>query len=435
MAAPKKINSIDTGKIKDDNFKAYNPIISPFGLGNNGNTCYKNAAFQMLLSIPEYSEYILGDEFTNTLEARYLNEQNTENYVLDANKDIDSEKAITILTKDINVLFYKFLTLNFDSQVKNTRIVEKYLEETQKKLFNDYLSGAPDDSVAFFSLLLELIEKYGFNGCKENFTNINFKNIEMKAVKGAESEDIRYKTYESGKKNVKITKEEKDKLLNNLPPQINQDLPHTIVSYPNGQTINFNAELITKYLIEKPNDKYMFENIENLNVNEIFNYCISKREETFYFDYSVEIGKTGKYEGYIQKQKAEVEPTIDNKKYLYIRLMDGHTNYKDLYSFVIDEMWDIKEEKDKILSGIGNKFNKFILSDITFKDATNKDITYNLISVIMYTGNHYYNYSLRDGNWYELNDSRAEKITGIDHINGCITETVRPMALLYSLKQ
>lgn len=429
------INSININNIDEDKYKVYNPIVSPFGLVNNGNTCYKNAAFQMLLSIPEYSEYILGDGFTKTLKTRYLDNTKTEDYILDANNNINSDKAIKTLTKDFNVLFYKFLTLDIDSKVKNTRIIEKYLEETQKKLFSDYLTGAPDDSVAFFNILLDLIEKYGFNGCKDNFTNINYDNIMMKAVEKTADKDIAYIKYKRGK--ISVERVDKNQLINgDLPPEIKKDIAHPIAIYPSGQIINFNAELITKYLIGKTDDKYNFEKIGNLNIYEIFKYCISERKEIFFFEDSANIGKTDDFEGYLQKQEETVKPDIEYKKYLYIRLIDSHTNYKDLYSAIINEMWNIDDaEKNKILSGIGNKFNKFVLSDIIFKDTVGNDKTYNLISVIMYTGGHYYNYSLRNGKWYELNDSSKMEINSLDYINSRITESVRPVALLYSVKQ
>lgn len=111
-----------------------------FGLLNIGNTCYANAALQMLFSIPEIKDYIFNDEkWEEQLKDVCIKKQcKTEEDVLD------------IIKRYYTIILYKFL--NHYDEVKNPYIIFKLLEYRNKKI--RFSIGQQNDSQEFLSVIL-----------------------------------------------------------------------------------------------------------------------------------------------------------------------------------------------------------------------------------------------------------------------------------------
>lgn len=272
---------------KSEDVKTDDKVYYNFGLVNLGNTCFANAALQLIFSMSELRDYFMSDEMWEK-----------DLITLCKNKQCKTEDDIlNIVKKYFCVIFYKLLSVSGD--VKNPIPIFGLLRYRNPN--NGIQFGAQNDSHEFLSLILndlndeifriknglDVDDKKICNNCKSIITDL--LNVKFKV-------NLDYLTYD------KKEELEQDNLyfILNLKPE-NKTIQDSINEYLKEETIKGFYETpdketeIKKLISIKSTSKYLLfhiarfsqnngstsKNNQPLEITEIINIPVEDQNKTY----------------------------------------------------------------------------------------------------------------------------------------------------------
>ena len=355
-----------------------------FGLNNNGNTCYQNAALQALFCISKFTDYITNKKLLIKIIQNYKNETNSLN--------------------DIFLSLVFLLFLEEDDKIKNPSIISKCIKDYKIKykdnittpFKNEFPKYEQLDSYDYINAILTILHKE----LKCNFILNQDEIFKLKDDAENYYNDINNNDIDYNKQNIlNYSSKQLKKIIYEGYSIINKIFSGQYINISECENCGFKNFSFT---LSDTLDLDLFNNENHIIFNNLYDCLDNQMNINLYSDNNHHKQKTGHLRCY-SYYKIFYPPSV-----LIIRLKRFNDKSK------INNPIDIP---------LSLNINKYIHM---FSKKDNENYNYELCSAVIHLGNlgggHYISIGKKNNMWLEFNDSSVSIINN-SNINNYLNKS------------